>query len=330
MCGPALSVAQDLLALCERDAADVVVGCGFVLGAIIGAEKAGLPSVVLMPNVDLRPAPGRPGFGPGLAPLSGLEGEQRDNEIWAFARAAFQAGQPFLDKARDELGLPRTRHPWDEYDRARRVLLLTSKHFEYPYTLPARTLFAGPVLDDPSWATDLNLNNDGSDEPLVLVTLGSAFQNQLDAYRRVVRALRDVKARAIVTLGNVFCVDELQPPDNVRIVESAPHGKILERASATVTHGGHGSVLKSLSFGVPLVCLPLGRDQFENAARVEWHGAGLKVDSAADPSTIAHAIERVLNEREFVVSAKRLGVAIREEIANGIAVRELEAVAEGN
>jgi MGT family glycosyltransferase len=330
ICGPALSVAQDLLALCERDAADVVVGGGFVLGAIIGAEKAGLPSVVLMPNVDFRPAPCRPGFGPGLAPLSGPEGEARDNEIWAFARAAFQAGQPFLDKARDELGLPRTRHPWDEYDRARRVLLLTSKHFEYPYSLPARTLFAGPVLDDPVWATDLNLNNDGSVEPLVLVTLGSAFQNQLDAYRRIVTALRDVEARAIVTLGNVFCVDELQPPDNVRIVESAPHGKILERASATVTHGGHGSVLKSLCFGVPLACLPLGRDQLENAARVEWHGAGLKLDSAADPSTIAHAIARVLNEREFVVSAKRLGAAIREEIADGIAVRELEAVAEGN
>jgi UDP:flavonoid glycosyltransferase YjiC (YdhE family) len=85
-----------------------------------------------------------------------------------------------------------------------------------------------------------------------------------------------------------------------------------------------------LSFGVPLVCVPLGRDQFENAARVEWHGAGLKLDPAADPSTIAQAIARVLDEREFVVSAKRLGAAIREEIDKGIAVRELEAVAEGN
>src|SRR5262249_35304544 len=158
------------------------------------------------------------------------------------------------------------------------------------------------------------LNNDGGDEPLVLVTLGSAFQNQLDVYRRIVTALGDVDARAIVTLGNVFRVDELQPPDNVTIVESAPHGKILLRASATVTHGGHGSVLKSLSFGVPLVCVPLGRDQFENAARVEWHGAGLKLDSAADPSTIANAIARVLNEPEFGASAKRLGIAIRDEI----------------
>jgi len=48
MCGPALSVAQDLLALCERDAADVVVGCGFVLGAIIWADKAGVPAVGLV------------------------------------------------------------------------------------------------------------------------------------------------------------------------------------------------------------------------------------------------------------------------------------------
>jgi len=28
-----------------------------------------------------------------------------------------------------------------------------------------------------------------------------------------------------------------------------------------ITHAGHGSVLKALAAGVPLVCMPLGRDQ---------------------------------------------------------------------
>jgi hypothetical protein len=54
MFGPALSVAQDVLALCERDVLDVVVACGFVLGAIIWAEKAGVPAVGL---VRMSPCP---------------------------------------------------------------------------------------------------------------------------------------------------------------------------------------------------------------------------------------------------------------------------------
>jgi hypothetical protein len=41
----------------------------------------------------------------------------------------------------------------------------------------------------------------------------------------------------------------------------------LAEASAVLTHAGHGSVLKSLAAGVPLVCAPMGRDQRDNTVR---------------------------------------------------------------
>ena len=164
MCDPALGVALDVLECHRRDPVNVVVGCALRFGTVMAAEKAGLPSVVLFPNVDLRWAPGRPGFGPGLPPLAGPDGEARDAEIWEVARQAFAVGQPSLDHARRELGLPSTTHPWDEWDRATRVLLLMSRHFDYPYEPPERTIFAGPVLDDPAWAgeaTDLPAPREG-------------------------------------------------------------------------------------------------------------------------------------------------------------------------
>jgi len=327
MCGPALAVARDVVALHERDPVDCVVGCAFVLGAMIGAESAGLPRAVLYPNLDFRPAPGRPGFGPGLPPLEGPEGEARDAEIWAGCRALFAAGQPALDEARRELGLPTLTHPWDEHSRADRVLLLTSRHFDYPYELPQRTVFAGPVLDDPSWSDSNEAASGKSDKPLVLVSLGTSFQNQRQMYREVVKALGRLPVEAVVTLGNVLEPNELDAPDNVRVVASAPHGPLLERAAVMISHGGHGSVMKALAAGVPLLCMPISREQPENAARVEWLGAGLRLDASAPSEDIERALWRLLREDRFRSKAQQLSREIRLEIAEHIAVKELEQLA---
>ena len=43
---------------------------------------------------------------------------------------------------------------------------------------------------------------------------------------------------------------------------------------AVVTHGGAGTTLGALAFGVPLLVLPQGADQYANAERVVAAGAG--------------------------------------------------------
>lgn len=327
MCGPAAGVARDVLALHETDPVDCVVACACLFGAMIGAERAGIPRVALYPNLDFRESPGRPGFGPGLPPLEGAQGRARDAEIWAACRNLFAVGQPALDQARRELGLPVLTHPWDEYSRLDRVILLTSRHFEYPYELPPKTLFAGPILTDPSWNAGDEAPARNGRRPLVLVSLGSSFQDQLGIYRRIVAALGELPVDAVVTLGNVFAPSELDACDNVKIVPSASHGPLLERAAAMISHCGHGSVLKALAAGVPLLCMPIARDQPENAARVVWHGAGLRLASDASCEDIRHALARLLEEDHFRTNAERLSRAIRSEVAENLAVTELERVA---
>lgn len=327
MCGPALGVARDVLAVHQNDPIDCVAACAFRLGATMAAERAGLPSVVLFPNVDFRPAPGRPGLGPGLHPLAGPEGEARDAEVWSACRDLFGQGQPALDSARRALGLDTTNHPWEEYDRADRVLLLTSRHFEYPYELPPGTLVAGPVLDEPSWATPRDIRPGDLSGPLVLVSLGSSFQNQLGLYQRILDAVGDMPLTAVVTLGGVFDPEELNAK-NAHVFRSAPHGPILEHAAAFVTHGGHGSVMKGLAAGVPMLCIPMGREQPENAARVEWHGAGLRLDPPATIDEIRGGLQRLLSDDRFHDNAGEISRKMRSEVAEDIAVRELERVAD--
>jgi len=114
----------------------------------------------------------------------------------------------------------------------------------------------------------------------------------------------------------------------VTVVQRAPHSQVLRHAAAIVTHAGHGTVIKALAAGVPVVALPLGRDQLDNAARVAHHGVGLRLKPTAKPEAIAKAVGRVLAEPSFRAEARRMADAIAQETAEDLAAAELEALAE--
>jgi UDP:flavonoid glycosyltransferase YjiC (YdhE family) len=97
-----------------------------------------------------------------------------------------------------------------------------------------------------------------------------------------------------VTTGPTLAPEEFPAPDNVTVVRSAPHGALLAETAVFVTHAGHGSTLRPLMAGVPLLCLPMGRDQNDNAARVVARGAGLRLGPDASVDAIAAAITDLL------------------------------------
>jgi UDP:flavonoid glycosyltransferase YjiC (YdhE family) len=99
---------------------------------------------------------------------------------------------------------------------------------------------------------------------------------------------------------------------------------VLEHAAAVVTHGGHGTVVKALAAGVPLVVMPHGRDQADNATRVTVRGAGVKVKNTAKPEVIATAVRTVLDDPVYARAAAALGEAIRTDAASGRVVDALE------
>jgi UDP:flavonoid glycosyltransferase YjiC (YdhE family) len=101
---------------------------------------------------------------------------------------------------------------------------------------------------------------------------------------------------------------------------------VLEHASAVVTHAGHGTVMKAMAHGVPVVAMPIGRDQPDVAARVVASGAGLRLRPGSAPRKVAAAVGRVLNEPGFAAAAGRMAEAIRRDTAEDRAVAELEAI----
>jgi MGT family glycosyltransferase len=320
--GPAAAYAADVDAALAQTRPDVVVCSFFALGAMVAAEAAGIPFRVLMPNVYLLPAEGKPPFGLGLQPARGPVGRLRDRAINRFTTRQWdRKGLPGLNDLRRTRGLAPLEHFFDQIHRADREIVMTSPAFDFVGEMPPNVVYVGPVLDDAAWC-DAWVPPAG-DKPLVLVAMSSTFQDQAAGLQRVVDALATLPVRAIVTTGPAVDPSSVVAAPNVTVVRSAPHTDVLRHAAAVVNHGGHGTVMKALAAGVPQLVMPHGRDQADNAARVVARGAGLTVKRTADGRAIARAVERLLAEPGFADAARRLGADVRLDADGGALVTEL-------
>src|SRR5215510_10328772 len=110
--GPALAYATDLLDVLQRWSADVLVIDNVLFGAMIAAEKSGLPTALLVPNCYMLPTPGRPTPGAGFLPAKGLPGRLRDRVGSALITRLFATGLQALNAARSHFGLAPLQHPF--------------------------------------------------------------------------------------------------------------------------------------------------------------------------------------------------------------------------
>jgi len=219
--------------------ADVVAADFVLLGALAAAEAAGVPAVALVHGTyKHRPAPGVPGYGTGGMPARSPLGELRDALYHAgIARIYRRDGLPALNRARQGLGLPPLRSPFDQYDRAARVLILASAAFDFPvrrlppnvHYVGAPTDDAGAVWDDPWLAED--------DRPLVVASLSTLAQGQAPVLGHVLKALDGMPVRALVTTGPSLDPAQFRAPANVRLEAFVPHG--AEGAGARGADGLH-------------------------------------------------------------------------------------------
>jgi UDP:flavonoid glycosyltransferase YjiC (YdhE family) len=79
--------------------------------------------------------------------------------------------------------------------------------------------------------------------------------------------------------------------------------------------------------GVPLLVIPMGRDQGDNAARVVAHGTGLSLADAATEQEIVFAVRRLITEPRFRAAAVRLGKTMAQNLTSPILVTEMEQMA---
>ena len=329
LAGTALPYAADTREELQRKPADLVVNFDMLLGPSLGCESLGQKLALLSTQISFFPLKGIPPFGSGLGvarnPAALEEQERAREEIVAM----FDTGLPALNAARAEFSLPPLAHLSEQWNAAAAHWLGTARAFDLPGAeLRPNMSYAGPLLGDPLWADAWRSPWPADDRrPLVMASFSTSFQNHVAILQRLVDAAADLPVRLLVTLGGPIEPGEIKPAANTIVVASAPHLEVMREAAIVVTHGGHGTIMAALANRMPILVIPHGRDQNDNAARIREHGAGLTVSRQAPTEDIRAALARLLEEGAFRERAKALGDAVMAEARDSTLIEDLEALA---
>jgi len=173
------------------------------------------------------------------------------------------------------------------------VIAATYRPFEPEASFPPGYLSAGPLREAVP-AGDRPFIRRSPGKPLVLVSLSSSFMDQAGTLNTLCRAIAKLEVEAVVTTGDAIDPRSLEAGSNTHVVRFLPHDVLLPMTRLVVTHAGHGTVMAAVSYGVPLLLLPMGRDQPMVAARAAELGLGAIMDCHASAAEFASAIEHEL------------------------------------
>ncbi|MFC6010226.1 glycosyltransferase [Nocardia lasii] len=278
-------IADDLAACLRRETPDAIVVDCLLFTALDVALASGIPTTSLFHTAYtiLRGGPLVEMFAPGIA---------------------------LVNAGRATLGLPAIERLSDIHDACASAIVAVPSEFEPEIPDAANVVRIGPVLDAPPLSTTVDAVELAGDLPLVLISLSTSEQGQADLLTRCVDAVAELPVRAIVTTGPSIDPDTIAAGANTQVVHYAPHAGILPSAALVITHAGLGTTLAALGHGVPMVCVPMGRDQFFNAQRVQELGAGTMLPPDASTELIAAAARTLLADESAHATATRLATAI--------------------
>jgi UDP:flavonoid glycosyltransferase YjiC (YdhE family) len=157
-----------------------------------------------------------------------------------------------------------------------------------------------------------------SGRPFVLVSLSSMYQGQETTLRNICRAVSALPIDVLVTSGRGIAPDSLPSSGNVEVRSFVAHDEVLPSVDLVVTHAGLGTLMFSAGAGKPILCMPNGRDQNDNAARAQALGLARTLSPDAAPAAIGSAIMEALGDgalrtasRSFASGVSRFGELAR-------------------
>lgn len=167
--------------------------------------------------------------------------------------------------------------------------------------------------------------------PLVLVSFSTMpEQGSVAKFQHAIDALASLPVRGVVTVGDSVDPAALRPSANVAVFATADHDDLMRRASLVLTHGGHGTLMRALKNGLPMIVVPgLGGDQPVNAAAAEAWGVGRALPADADTAAMRQAVEAVLGAASCRAKAVEISRLFAGVDGAAKAADEIEALLPG-
>jgi rhamnosyltransferase subunit B len=316
--------------------ADLIVGHPLTVSVPLVAERANVPwvSTVLAPMLffsatDLPVMPQAP-----LLSHAGKLGPWAARRVVSLAQRMTQAWFEPVDQLRAQLGLPPAGHPmFASMFSPRLTLAIFSRVLAEPQPdWPQNVRTTGFVFyngPDQTLAPELE-EFLASGPPPVVFTLGTSAVGAAGRFYHESAAAADrLGVRAVLLTGEF----EQNRPDgelsrDVLLVHRAPHQLLFPRASAIVLHGGVGTTGQTLRSGRPMLVVPHGHDQFDNAARVTKLGVARTLHPRRyREQRVAAELTQVLRD-DYRARAESVAAIVRSEGGAAAAAETLERCAD--
>ena len=284
---------------------DVVVADIITVAGSLAAQAEGRRWATLVPHVMPTGEPGFHVYSVGAVyPRSAL-----GRRMWELLRPMVMTGEEQgrveLNGARERVGLPPLAEVHGGISREL-AIVATFPQLEYPRAegWPGMRV-TGPLLWEQPFG-DVELPP--GDGPLVLVAPSTSQDPEHRLVRAALEGLEGEPVRLLATTNRREPAEPLRVPANGRLVDWVSYARTMPLCDAVVCHAGHGTLVRALASGVPVVACPHAGDMAENAARVRWAGAGVSLPRRFTTARgVRLAVRRLLAEPGYRRRAAELG-----------------------
>ncbi len=284
---------RDTLPLVHDTRPDVVVADILTLAPALAAELEGVPHATLVPHVY---PPGEADF-PVYSLGARLPRTALGRAMWRRAHGplarGFERGRRELNDTRSRLGLAPLEHFHGGISREL-AIVATFPQLEYPRAWPEHVHVVGPLMWEPP-TDDVDLPP--GEGPLVLVAPSTAQDRDQRMLSAALHGLADLPVRVLATTNRRPPPGPMPVPDNAQLVDWLSYSRTMPHCDVVVCHAGHGTMVRALASGCAVVACPAVGDMNENAARLDWAGAGVRVPRRfVSPRILRLAVERALDD----------------------------------
>ncbi len=326
----------------EELSPDLIVADMELHDFIITSVSRGAPVLLLSPWFSVWKRPGLPPVTSSLTPAPGLRRRLRIERHWLIRRrkewrkdmaaklrtGLTDRGSVLRHYARTA-GFPQRllrKYDWPPpfIYRSLPVLSMTPAELEFPHRVRPGLEYLGPMVfqarrDVEPEAADGDVSEvvaaaRESGRRLILYSVSSMRTKDVDLLKLACAA---VSTRPdwvmIVGLGRSVEADQLGAvPDNVHVFPWVPQLRVLRHADCCINPGGINTINECIHFGVPMVIYSGGlSDQDGCAARVAYHGVGIRGQKGDDETAIRLNIQRALDDEALRARVERLATLYR-------------------
>jgi MGT family glycosyltransferase len=282
---------------------DLVVHDILTLAPALAGELEGVPAATLVPHLYPVGADGFPPYALGARLPGTRPGRALWNAVARLAQSGLRQGREQLNDTRRKLGLPAVERLHGGLSEEL-CLVGTFPQLEYPRRWPDHVKVVGPIMWEPPFGPG---QAPPGQAPLVLVAPSTAQDPEHRLLRAALEGLGDEPIRVLATTNRRPLPDPVEVPANTRLVEWLSYAKTMPACAAVICHAGHGTMVRALACGCPVVAAPHCGDMAENAARADWAGVGVRLPwRFVTPELLRLAVRRALSDAALAVRARRL------------------------